>query len=356
MKIIIFTASVNIGGIERVFLTYAEELANKGHEVFYVTCWDKGDFSQIISENIRLISLGNIRLRYAIPSLRRIIVKLKPDVILTANDATLIVYLANLLSCSKAVVITSQHSYYDNAESLFYTRLIVKYIFPLCNGVIAVSSGIASMLSDNIGLKNKIKVINNPINYKKIQESIINGDVINRDRKFLLFIGRMSIVKNLALLIDAFSLFNNKNPEYDLLILGDGEEMSNAQKHVKNKRMSNVVFFLGAKSNPYPYIQSSDALILSSTSEAFPTVLIEAMALGKTCVSTPTKGAFDILGNGKFGYISKSFHSSLEFSELMQKAVDQPLNSNVLIGEAKNRFDIGIKTQELIDFMTHKNM
>ena len=52
---------------------------------------------------------------------------------------------------------------------------------------------------------------------------------------------------------------------------------------------------MGFISNPYPYIAASDALIITSLSEGFPTIAVEAMALGKPVISTPVAGTEELI-------------------------------------------------------------
>ena len=54
-------------------------------------------------------------------------------------------------------------------------------------------------------------------------------------------------------------------------------------------------------------MKMATAVILPSFSEALPTVILESFVFWKNCIATPTKGALDLLENGRLGYISNSF-------------------------------------------------
>lgn len=64
-KIVVFTPSLNIGGIERILLTYAKGLAAKGYEVIYLTLSGQGDYEYEPVENLTYSNLGVKRLRWA---------------------------------------------------------------------------------------------------------------------------------------------------------------------------------------------------------------------------------------------------------------------------------------------------
>ena len=89
-----------------------------------------------------------------------------------------------------------------------------------------------------------------------------------------------------------------------------------ANKHVKKNKINNKVKFINFTQNPYPLIDQSDLLILSSKYEGLPNVLLEALALKKFVISSkcPT-GPKEILLNGKGGLLFKVG----DYAELKEK-------------------------------------
>ena len=59
-----------------------------------------------------------------------------------------------------------------------------------------------------------------------------------------------------------------------------------------------MVKFLGYQANPYPYIKVSDIFVLTSDTEGYPTVVCEALCLGKPVISTNITGSDELLANG----------------------------------------------------------
>ncbi len=354
MKFLFFTASVDIGGVERVFLSYATGLMAQGYDVHYVSCKESGNFGLDIPDNLQLHYLGNVRLRYSVLRLRKLLLEIKPDVIITGNDSTLVAYLANLLTFNKKIrIVTSQHSYYDNNETLFYTKPILKYIFPRCNKVIAVSKGIAEMLKNDFRMRKPfVRVINNPVDIQQIDD---NSQKITPNlhlpSKYVTFIGRMTPVKNLIFLIDAFECFWQNHKDYYLVLVGDGYGRAELEEYIKMKRYINNIHFTGVLSNPFPILDKSKMLLLPSFSEAYPTVLIEAMRLGKTCVCTPTLGSKDILEDGKYGYITRTFNDKTEYAQLMEFALSNPIEPTLLHNLVEQKYSLDTKVNELLNFI-----
>lgn len=347
-KIIVFTPSLNIGGIERILLTYAKGLADKGYKVTYLTLSDQGDFKLKATENLAFENLGIKRLRQALIALVKFLKKNKPDVILCANDATLMVYIAKVLSGIKTKIITSHHNYYENYLDLnFKNTFVPKFVYPCCFKVIAVSEGIRKMLLNDFHIKpNKVVTISNPIDIEQIQYQA-NEMVNSLPHEYILFVGRFDKVKNIPFLIDAFNLFNKKFPDVKLLLIGGGPESDMIIDYIKHSGLQNSVELLGVKSNPFPYIKNAKIVVLSSISEAFPTVLLESLVLGKTIVSTPTYGGMDILKNGKYGYISKSISDITNFYENLVQGYLKSFDPSVLEDYASSNYQLNLKVIEL---------
>lgn len=346
-KIVVFTPSLNIGGIERILLTYAKGLAEKGYNVTYLTLSNKGDFQIQPCKNLFYGNLGVKRLRLALFVLIKFLKQNKPNIIFCANEATMMVYIAKTLSGIPARIITSQHNYYENYLGMSFKKTFVpRYIFPLCYKVIAVSDGIRKMLINDFNNKpTKVVTISNPIDATLVQKQA-DEIVLDLPNEYVLFVGRFDKVKNIQLLINAYKLFNQRFPNVKLLLIGGGPELESITNHIKELNLQDEIKFLGIKSNPFPYIKKAKIIALSSKSEAFPTVLIESLILGKTIVSTPTFGAIEILNSGKYGYLSDSVSDVSGFYNKLVEAYLKPLDPNLLENYSLLNFSLDLKLTE----------
>ena len=90
--------------------------------------------------------------------------------------------------------------------------------------------------------------------------------------------------------------------------------------------------------------------IVSSLFEGFGNVLVEAMALGKTVVSTNCpSGPAEILNGGEFGYLCPVKNPS-QMSDAIAKALLSPLNKEVLKNYSQ-QFTIGKIIKKYIDIL-----
>lgn len=88
-----------------------------------------------------------------------------------------------------------------------------------------------------------------------------------------------------------------------ILILGDGYDFENIKRLKTELGVDETAMMLGFMDNPYPYIKSADFFVLSSRYEGFPTVLYEAITLGKPIVATDVSGVREMLNEGELGLI-----------------------------------------------------
>lgn len=90
---------------------------------------------------------------------------------------------------------------------------------------------------------------------------------------------------------------------HHLLIVGDGYDFEHIKKLKNELGLEETATMLGFTDNPYPYFKQADFFVLSSRYEGFPTVLYEAVTLGKPIVATDVSGVYEILKNGELGLI-----------------------------------------------------
>ena len=337
MKITFFTHSLNIGGVTRVFVNQANELHKRGYEVDFVICNNTGELLNEINDGINLINFGHRRITQSFFYLIKYIKNIKPNYIITgSNIYNEFVVLANMISGGVSRVIATQGNYFDiELKSKFiygrYYAWFMKLFYPRAYKVIAVSEGIKALLEEVLPKKNILRIYNSfdreDIESKSLV-STYNQELI--PEKYI-FVGvRLVKIKNLGLLIDSFIIFEKYYPEYSLVISGDGDQKQKLIDLVKKYRLSSKVIFTGNLPNCYYLIKNASLIAITSFSEALPGIVVEALLLGKNVVSTPNKGSVEILENGRYGFISKSYDDPQEFSSLMIKAISDPKSKKIL--------------------------
>lgn len=181
--------------------------------------------------------------------------------------------------------------------SLFYDAFIGKRTLKHFNKIIAITKWELPYLSKLGVRKENIVYIPNgiPEQFFKQKKS--------KETKKILFLGRISNVKNLETLILAM-----KYLDVELEIVGPAEEeyLQKLKKIIKINALENKIKFLPPiyhLTDKIKKIDSAKIFVLPSKREAMPQALIEAMSREKIVVASNNKGALDLIKNGYNGYL-----------------------------------------------------
>jgi glycosyltransferase involved in cell wall biosynthesis len=124
--------------------------------------------------------------------------------------------------------------------------------------------------------------------------------------KFILYIGRLVILKNLQIVILAFKDVIRILPEAKLIVVGDGPMRQAWQDLVDKNNLSNNVLFLGHISDRTTKLQllsKCSAVVFPSTDEGFPLVPIEAFAMSNPLLMSNVKPADEIVDDNIDGFL-----------------------------------------------------
>lgn len=184
------------------------------------------------------------------------------------------------------------------------TKLGYKTSYKKLNKLVCISKAIKEDLKTNCGYRfSNIEIIYNPHDINAINE-LSNEPITDEkernifSKKTIIFLGRLSIQKSPWHFIKAFYNVLKSCPDTNLVIIGDGDtSVSNyVNKLIETLNLTNNVFLLGRKSNPYKYLKASDVLVLSSYYEGTPNVIVESIAVGTPIVSSHcTKGIIELM-------------------------------------------------------------
>lgn len=304
-----FASSLIVGGVERAFVNLANGFVRNGYSVDFVVNKNVGDLIEELDERVKLISLDAFKLRNSFFKLRGYILSSKAEYLISGPTyPNVVALLANFLAYNKAKLIISQHSYQDiEMEDLgFLGRIaptLIKRLYNSAHRVVCVSEGVAKDMINNYNVNpDKVSVIYNSV----IDDTFFakSNHVVDQDlqeliygKKYIISVGRLVKVKNHAFMIKAFAKLKSINPsfDYNLIILGEGEERLTLQSLIEELSVSDHIHLLGAFANPLPILKGAKLFIHSSFSEAMPLVYVEALALKVPVVTIVNSGADEIL-------------------------------------------------------------
>lgn len=131
--------------------------------------------------------------------------------------------------------------------------ILKKLYFGMADATFLYGNYAEKIARDQGYTKDNLYVIHNSLNYKKqlfIRKQLNPSDVYRSHFKnndyVLIFIGRLTRVKKLDMLVDAVSCLNNRGISCNLVFVGDGSEKNNLMQKVNALKISQRVWFYGA--------------------------------------------------------------------------------------------------------------
>ena len=264
---------------------------------------------------------------------------------------------------SKMHTIISERCFPSNTYGSFGKRL-VKYFYNKNDCLFSNSLHINSDLKTNFNLRIPTHVIYNPI---KTLEEMPNFKSYNESNETfkIISVGRLNPVKNQMSLIRTMALLN---AQFYLNIFGIGILEDALKLETKTLNLNEHVDFKGNNDAIHNEIVKHHCLVLTSLSEGFPNVILEAMSLGVPVISTNCmSGPLELLNDNQDVFIETGSFFRAKYGLLVnvndEKGLAEAIkyyknNENVRINysnlsfQKAKQFDIskiGVQLKELID-------
>lgn len=165
-----------------------------------------------------------------------------------------------------------------------------------------------------------------------------NSSKSSLDKKKLLSIGRFTHQKGFDTLLIIFKKILEKNNDWNLRIVGEGEEKKQLQEFIKENKMEKNVELINFKDNIEEEYLSSSIYLMTSRWEGLPMVLLEALNYGLPIVSFDCPyGPSDIIYPGENGYLIENQNIDIFVEKLLIL-----MNNNIKIRE------MGLKSKEKV--------
>ena len=135
----------------------------------------------------------------------------------------------------------------------------------------------------------------------------------------LISVGRLSPEKGFIDLLKVFRLLKKDYPNWRLDIVGDGAEKENLNNYIKRFHLDDSVKLHGFQGKEYidKLMNESSIYIMTSYTESFGIVLIEAMSHGLPCIAYDSaEGAREIINSGENGYLIKNRNSEMMIKKI----------------------------------------
>ncbi|MBC8509171.1 MAG: glycosyltransferase [Anaerolineales bacterium] len=314
-----------VSGVVRSVSSFRDVLADQGHNVFI--------FAPLASEYVDTqpfvfrypaIDLPQYpQFPFAIPisnCLDRILPSLGLDVVHSHHPVLLgQIAVAKAEELRLPVVFTFHTRYREYSHYLAISQDFVKEqidhwlrdYMARCHHIIAPSESIRDLLSHEYGVTSQVSVLPTGIDlntYRDLDRAALRKQYGWEDKLILISVGRLAKEKNWDTLLRAASPILKSDPNFSLVVLGDGAERKDLRKLAKNLEIAGQVDFLGEITpNDIPgYLTAADVFIFASVTETQGLVTMEAMAAGLPVAAIDATGTRDVVTDGIEGFLTEN--------------------------------------------------
>ncbi len=350
------TYDMRIGGTEMVIKNIINGLADLGHAStpqnstafkMSVLCIESplGPFAEELQKNgIEFFQLNrqpgfDTKL---IKQIRQTIKKNHVDII-HCHQYTPWVYGVIAAAFSNTKVIFTEHGRFYPDSSSWKRKLINPVLNLFTDQVTAISKATKQALIEFENLpKKSISVIYNGIAPLKVKQDEVDKLkvelLIPNNHTILGTIARFDPIKNHTMMLKAFSLVLEQQPNSTLIIVGDGGERANIETCINQLNIASNVILTGYQTKAQHYLALMDIYLLSSLSEGTSMTLLEAMSISKPCVVTNAGGNPEIVINNENGYVTPN-DDMKAFGQAIIKMIENSEQMQHFAAFSKKRFN-----------------
>lgn len=320
LKILHIIPNLGKGGAERLVLDICHQLNKYDGISASIFCFSSiNDYQEYGNElDIAIINAGISLSLYKknncrTEELRRAIEKLKPDIIHSHLFVAEIVSRSVLYPdarwfshCHDNMVQFENFSWKTLFSKQKLTNFYEKKYLMRCykkNGgtrFIAISNDAKKYFEKTASLY-PVTMLHNAIDYRRFYRAREYRNDSSKIR--LVNTGSFVDKKNQKFLIEVAKVLSDKNIDFELHFLGDGDNRAVLEEKALALQLSDCVFFHGNIHNVEEILWNSDIYLHSATYEPLGLALIEAMAAGLPVITLDGRGNRDLIEQGKNGYM-----------------------------------------------------
>lgn len=334
------------GGAEKVMAMLANHLVEKGWDVDIVLLLgnevDKSHHQ--LNERINIVdqSISNKKSYFKnqykwLRNIRSWVKENKPDIIISFFGRINALVLTSTIGMNIPVIVSERNDpRHDNRGSFMLNYC--NMIYRRAKAIIYQTKYEQSCFS-SVHL-NKSYIIPNPIKLVDINNTKI-------DKNLIINVGRLQKHKNHEMLINAIKLVKVRVPEVRCQIFGEGITHDYLQGLIDDCKLQGSVTLEGKKSNILDYVSSGYVFVTTSNHEGLSNALMEAMMLGKICISTDYEGADDLIEDGRNGIIVPR-NDVKRLSEVLIDILSDTTGKYIVLGENARKAMMKYESSEIM--------
>jgi glycosyltransferase involved in cell wall biosynthesis len=199
---------------------------------------------------------------------------------------------------------------------------------PFATGSVCVSEGVFRFSRDIAGLDPaRLTVIPNGVDliaFDSTQPVSREQIQVPDNAHLALFVGRLDRQKGLEDLLDAAERVIASQPDWHLVLAGDGPRRSwLLAQLVERVSLRERVHWVGYRDDIPGLLKSADAFVLPSLWEGMPNAVLEAMAAGRPVICTSVEGSEELVIPGQTGWMVRR-RDAVALSSALIEALNSP--------------------------------
>ena len=293
--------NLDIGGVERMVLSLARRIKDRGYHSAICcieNCGTLADEAEQMGISVQALNMSKNGKLTTLRALCAFLRQRKPVVIHSHNFKPFYYSaLATMLHASNGHIHTRHGALLHHQPVAWRYRLLRSGV----DAWVTVSADRQSELAARTGLlPTAIHVLANGVDTEKFCPAT-DKPAIRRQLNLpvaapaIMVAARLAPEKDLLTLLQAFRLVRQQLPLAELWLAGDGPERANLERATGELGLSTAVRFLGARDDIHRLLQATDVFALSSLSEGLSIALIEAAACGVPIVATAVGGNGEVV-------------------------------------------------------------
>ncbi len=218
---------------------------------------------------------------------------------------------------------------------------IRKHMTKYADCVVTLTKEDQKTYSDYFGEKLRVEQIYNPV------EIIETKGEYDLNSKTIVSVGRLARQKGFDYLLQVAGFVFDKHPDWEWVILGEGDERETLEKTIEEKNLHQVKL-IGRVNNVDEYLRKSSMFVMTSRYEGFPLVLIEAKANKLPLVSFKCKtGPAELVQDGVNGYLINSYDIK-SMADRICELIESPEKREYFSSQSQNMLNM-LKYQGIIE-------
>ena len=195
------------------------------------------------------------------------------------------------------------------------------------DAITTVSKYMAREAKDNLGIEKEIKVIPNFVDHELYQPAPCQMiDNPHQRAITLVHVSNFRPVKRIEDLIYSMCIITKKEPDAQLILVGDGPERHRIERLIDKLDLRRNILVTGYRSDVAAMMNCADALVLCSETENAPLTILEGMSCGLPIIATNVGGIPEQVQDGKNGFIVPVKHPE----EIAETALKLNADENLL--------------------------